>query len=1034
MTTQCPKCKAENPDIKQFCGDCGTQLIQSIDDIPAQTRTIETPVQELTRGTLFADRYEIIEELGEGGMGKVYRVEDTKAKEEIALKLIKPEIAADKKTIDRFRNELTTARKIRHKNICGMYDLGEVKGSYYITMEYVSGEDLKSFIRRSGLLTVSKAINVAYQICDGLSEAHKLGVVHRDLKPSNIMIDKDGNARIMDFGIARSLKGKGITDAGVMIGTPEYMSPEQVEGKDIDQRSDIYSLGVILYEMITGRLPFEGETALSIAHKHKYEIPPAPKKINAQIPDDLNRIIMMCLEKEEDKRYQSAEEVRSELENIEKGIPTTEKAIPKRKPLTSKEITVTFGLRKLFIPILAIIAIVIVGLVLWHPWSKEKEIPLAPSGKPSLAVMYFENNTGDESLDHWQKALSELLITDLMQSKYLRVVSGDKIYGILQQMNLLEAKSYSSKDLREISVRAGATHVVRGGFTKAADTFRINIILQEASKGESIGSERIEGKGEGSFYSMIDELTRRIKANFKLTAEEIARDIDKELDKITTSFPEAYKYYIEGRKHHVRADNREAIKLYEKAVEIDPEFAMAYRIMASAYNNLGNRTKAKEYYQKAMELRNRVSDRERYFIQADYYRLSEITHDKAIEAFNKLLELYPDDWIGNNNLGVLYRSLEEWEKALESFKTSAKQHKVMVSCRNLARMYEKLGLYDEAKKVLEDYIENVSDDAGFHIELGYNYLFQRKYDLALEETEKAFLLDPSYRRYYYLKGDIYHMMGDLPKAEEEYLKSLVAREKNLDTIRRLAALYLTQGKFEKSREQAESAIKLAPELDIAIAEANSHFYLGYLYWKSGNIESSLEEAGKSINSYIEHDFHSNYRRALGRKGILLVEKGTIDEAQRVAAELNDLVQKSINKKDTRYYYLLMGYISLKRKNYSKAIDLFKKGKSLLPFESDINDEHACFLEPLALAYYNAGDLEKSQAEYERITLLTSGRMGWGDLYVKSFYMLGKIYEQQGDTAKAIENYEKFLDLWKDADPGIAEVEDARERLAGLKNY
>ncbi|MCK4495405.1 MAG: protein kinase, partial [Candidatus Aminicenantes bacterium] len=302
MDIKCPKCQTDNPSDSKYCKECATPLPS-----PGQaevTKTIEAPKEELTTGSTFAGRYQIIEELGKGGMGKVYKVLDKEVNAKVALKLIKPEIASDKKTIERFRNELKVARDIAHKNVCRMYDLGKEEGAYYITMEYVSGEDLKSFIRRSGVISVGKAISIANQVCEGLSEAHRLGVVHRDLKPQNIMIDNEGNARIMDFGIARSLRAKGITGSGVMIGTPEYMSPEQVDGKESDQRADIYSLGVILYEMVTSRVPFEGDTPFSIGVKQKSEIPRAPKEINDQIPEDLNRVILRCMEKDKEKRYQ----------------------------------------------------------------------------------------------------------------------------------------------------------------------------------------------------------------------------------------------------------------------------------------------------------------------------------------------------------------------------------------------------------------------------------------------------------------------------------------------------------------------------------------------------------------------------------------------------------------------------------------------------------------------------------------------------------------------------------------------------------
>lgn len=374
---KCSRCHADNPDTLKFCGECGTRLILSDDVFSSFTKTLETPIHELTRGTLFADRYEIIEELGVGGMGEVYRVEDKKINEEVALKLIRPEIASDPKTIERFRNELKIARKIRHKNICGMYDFGEDKGTNYITMEYVQGEDLKSFMKRSKQLSIPTVISIAQQICEGLSEAHRLGVVHRDLKPNNIMIDKGGNARIMDFGIARSIKAKGITGAGVMIGTPEYMSPEQVEAKEIDFRSDLYSLGVILYEMTTFQLPFQGDTPLSIAMKHKGEIPTDPRELNSQIPEDLSCVILRCLEKEKANRYQSAADIRSELSRIEQGLPTTERVELSKKSITSKEITVTFRFKKLLIPVLSVFALMMTVLIIWSPW-KQKESAAIP--------------------------------------------------------------------------------------------------------------------------------------------------------------------------------------------------------------------------------------------------------------------------------------------------------------------------------------------------------------------------------------------------------------------------------------------------------------------------------------------------------------------------------------------------------------------------------------------------------------------------------------------------------------------------------
>ena len=375
---KCPICQAENLSDSRFCHKCATPLSKELTKREGSTSTFQTPNFDLSRGNVFAGRYEILEELGQGGMGKVYKVFDHKIKETVALKLIRPEISVNEKAIERFRNELKFARKISHRNVCRMFDLGEEGFFHYITMEYVEGEDLKCFIRRAGQLTPTKSLNIAIQVCEGLGEAHRLGVVHRDLKPQNIMIDKEGNVRIMDFGIARFHEAEGVTGSGVMIGTPEYMSPEQAELKEVDKRSDIYSLGVILYEMVSGHVPFEGATPLSVAMKHKSEMPRDIRELRPHISPDAAALISRCLEKDPGKRYQTTEELIADLNRMEKGAPADEKEpLPKKEAGATKQITVTFQTKKLVMPAAAVLALAVAAILVW-------QLVFRPGGEPEI--------------------------------------------------------------------------------------------------------------------------------------------------------------------------------------------------------------------------------------------------------------------------------------------------------------------------------------------------------------------------------------------------------------------------------------------------------------------------------------------------------------------------------------------------------------------------------------------------------------------------------------------------------------------------
>jgi len=1025
VVVECPKCKAKNPDDTAFCGKCGTNF--DLEAVP--TKTMETPAEELTTGSTFAGRYQIIEELGRGGMGQVYKATDSKIKEKVALKLIKPEIATDKKTLERFSHELKTARKISHKNVGRMYELMEDGGLHFITMEYVSGQDLKGLIRQSAPLSVSRTIKVTKQICEGLAEAHRQGVVHRDLKPSNIMIDREGDIKIMDFGIARSLKEKGITGARVMIGTPEYMSPEQVEAKDVDQRSDIYSLGIMLYEMTTGKLPFEGDTALAVAMKHKGETPKPPKVFNLQIPDDLNSVILKCLEKEKEDRFQSAGEVRSELENIEKGIPTTEKTTQEKRPLTSKEITVTFGVKKLVIPAAAVVVLAVVAVVFFLVVKGKKAAPI-PLDKPSLAILYFENNSGDKSLDNWRSGLSEMLITDLSQSRFVHTLSGDRIYSLLEKQNLIEKEKYSTEDLKKVASQGGASHILRGSYITAGDKFIISASLMKAETEEVISSIREEGMGEISITDSVDRITQRIKTDLNLTEEQVSQDLDRNLADITTQSPEAYKYFLEGKKRHLQFRFREAIPLFERAIKIDPEFALAYRFLAVAYGNLGLSPQWIEFMKKAMELKDRLSERERYIIEGTYYFNSQNTYDKARIAYQKILDLYPDNTLALGNMGLSYSRLGQHEEAIPYFERAKNtKDEFPTTYTALAGCYRAIGDYNKAKQVLEFYLKNIGESPVIHSALANHYRYLGEYNLALEETEKSLTIEPDNWGALYRQAIIHLYMGDLKRAEDIGWKLMEQTEPGARyaAVSIFNCLDLMQGRYERNKERIMSLIDRVRDMRIKWAESAARRWLAYVYIQTGNFNEAIKECEQSWELAHEAESPPLQRFALYFKGLAQIKKGELEYAEQTVKKLKVFIDAGMHKKSIHLYYHLSGEIELERKNYNKAVNLIRDALELVVLNSD-----ALYIDSLASAYYESGNMKKAQEQYQRIISLTRGRDGHDDIYAKTFYNLGKIFEQQNKIAKAIENYEKFLDLWKNADPDLPEVDDAKKRLAGLK--
>jgi TolB-like protein/Flp pilus assembly protein TadD len=729
---KCPKCHLDNPDDSKFCKECGTNITSSDEVLPSITKTIATPIEEYPRGSTFADRYKIIEQLGTGGMGAVYRVEDTKIGQDIALKLIKPEIASDKKTIERFRNELKTTRMISHRNVCRMFDLGDAEGTHFITMEYIPGEDLKSFIRRVGQLPSGKAISIAKQVCEGLAEAHRLGVVHRDLKSNNIMIDKEGNARIMDFGIARSLEAKGITGAGVMIGTPEYMSPEQVEGKEIDQRSDIYSLGVILYEMVTGLVPFEGDTPFTIGVKHKSEMPKDPKELNSQISDDLSHVILRCLEKEKEKRFQSAGEVRSELTNIEKGMPTTERKILDKKPLTSKEITVTF--RKPWLMIAVILAVVVATLAVIFFLIKEK--PVTPSLKKNMLVVLPFENLGPPEDEYFADGITEELTSRLAALHGL---------GVISRSSAIQYKK-TDKTIKQIGEELGADYVLEGTVrwdrsTEGKGRVRVTPQLIRVSDNTHLWSERYDRIIEDIFV-VQSGIAEQVIKQLDLTVLEPERNA---LLAQPTDNIEAYDNMMRAREHWNKAylsndiqEFEQVIQMLEKAIQLDPNLALAYVYISHihrilyffGYDQTEERlSKWKAAVDNALELQPDLPEAQ--LALAWYYYQGFLDYDRALKILESVHKARPNH--PPSLLGWIQRRQGKWEQCLANLE---KAFNLNPRSSNLA------------------------------YELGTTNMSMRRYEEAEFWLNRAFLIEPDDLDIQSVKYLLFYLKGETKKARD----------------------------------------------------------------------------------------------------------------------------------------------------------------------------------------------------------------------------------------------------------------------------
>ncbi|MBZ5722424.1 MAG: tetratricopeptide repeat protein [Acidobacteriia bacterium] len=615
----------------------------------------------LQPGDVLGGRYEILQLLGEGGMGAVYKARDRELDRFVALKLIRPELAASPAILARFKQELLLAHQVTHKNVIRIYDLGEADGVRFITMEFIEGQDLRSLLIEHGKLTPEAAVNMMRQVCLALDAAHAVGVIHRDLKPQNVMQDKQGRILVMDFGLARSVGSEGMTQTGALVGTMEYMSPEQAMGGTLDQRSDIFSLGLIFFELLTGKMPYKADTALASLLKRNQERAIPAVDLDPTIPKGISDIVSKCLERDLNQRYQTTQEIEADLDAwqgkrpVSASFSQSQMMLPAAKPsLPWKWIGAGVA-----VVVLALAGWMARGRISFRTGNSAVHGPVT-----SLAILPFRNASGDPALDWLGSSMAQMLSTDVGQSASLRTVSSDRLHQVMKDLHLGGDAQLDPQTLKQIGEFSNAQTLVWGQYVKVGDQIRIDATLQDLKR-QRTATLKAEASSDKDLLAAVDRLAQAIRENLEL-APEIVKELQAQAFRPTSKSVDALRDYNDGIELVRQGNNLEAQKKFDAATQADPEFALAFSRLAQTYSALGYDNEADRYSQRAVELSQQLPQAERYLIEASSARIQNDSQ-KAITSYQNLAKVAPEDPDIQFTLASLYESANDFDNARKHY-------------------------------------------------------------------------------------------------------------------------------------------------------------------------------------------------------------------------------------------------------------------------------------------------------------------------------------------------------------------------------